>query len=186
MIAQVGRPFESGGGLAGDHFHRMDGAFGRRAYRVEPDQGTRGHHDTGAFLPCALDQITVLQKLRDRERHEDAALVDRADGNIAEQCRWKTFDHDIACIGELGRLADGYAVAYLRQRALRLIDVAHCDSGERETGHASDQTFRYIQAHSTEAGNTHAQWTLVARLRHGRRPVKMALRFSMKARTPSA
>ena len=99
MVAQVWRAFEPGGGLARYHLHRMDGALGRGAHRVEPDQGTRGHHDAGAFLLCASDEITVLQKLRDRERHEDASLVDRAYGNVAEQCRRKTFDHDIAGIG---------------------------------------------------------------------------------------
>jgi hypothetical protein len=85
-----------------------------------------------------FDQITVLQKLRNRERHEDASLVDRAHGNVAEQCGRKTFNHDIARIGEFGRLANRYSGARLRHRALRLFYVAHGDSDEREAGHAGD------------------------------------------------
>src|SRR5262245_37759905 len=186
MVAQVWRAFQPGRGLAGYHLHRMDGALGRPAYRIEPDQGTGGYDDAGAFLLCALDQVAVLQKLRDRERYEDAPLVDRADGNVAEQCRRQTFNHDIAGISELGHPANRYTAAHLRQRTLCLFDIAHGDSGERQTGHAGDQAFRHIHPHGTEAGNTHAQRLLVARLHHDFRPVKFVLRFSIKASTPSA
>ena len=94
------------------------------------------------------------QQLRDRERHEDAALVDDADGDVAEQRRRQALDHDVAIVGELGGLAHRDAVANLRQRAPRFFGIAHGDGGKRQAGNAGDQPLGDVEADRAEAGNT--------------------------------
>src|SRR5262249_60989056 len=110
MFAQVWRVFETSGRLARHHLNGINGALGCRAYCVKADQRTRGHHDAGAFLFCTLDQISILQKLCDRERHEDASLVDSTDGDPTEQRRRKAFNYNIATITAPRRLAKSSAV----------------------------------------------------------------------------
>ncbi len=62
--------------LARHHLDRVNGAFSCRADGVQSDQGARRHKNAGPLLPGAFNQVAILEQLRDRERHEDAPLVD--------------------------------------------------------------------------------------------------------------
>ena len=100
----------------------------------------------------ALDQVAVFQQLRDRERHEQPALVDGRDGDVAEQRRRQALHHHVAVVGERGRRAQGDHVADLRQHAARSVGIAHRDGGERQARHAVDQPPRHFQADRAETG----------------------------------
>ena len=134
---QIRRAFEPGRRLARHHVDRVDGAFGRGAHGVEPDQRAGRHQNSRAFglgarrpgrrsrSSCATDSGMNMP-----------AFVDGRDGDLAEQRRRQALHHHVAIVGQLGRRAHGDAVADLRQRAPRLVDVAHRDGGERQARHA--------------------------------------------------
>src|SRR5215468_3002227 len=164
----------------------MNGALGRRAHGVKTDEGAGRHENTCTDLSGAFNQVCVFQELRNRKRHENTFLVDYTDGDFAEQQWRQTFNDDVAIIGELGRLADGDDVADLRQSAPCLLGIAHRNGSEREARNTGDQALCNIETDSAEAGHANLQGWFILYRRHFLRPVNLGLRFSMKARTPSA
>ena len=164
----------------------MDRPFGRGANRIEADERSGRHENPRAFLARALDQVAVFQQLRNRKRHEDAAFVDGAERDVAEQGGRQAFDDDVTVVCEFGGLADGNVTADLRQCPSRLFRVAHGYGCKGETRDARDQAFCHLEPDRAETGEADTQRLLVIRLCHFFRPVKLGLRFSMKARTPSA
>ena len=82
-------------------------------------------------------------------------------------------------------LADRNALADLRQRPAGFFGVAHCDRGKLEARYSGNQASRNFETDRAETGDAHAQWFPGFRPAHFLRPEKLALRFSMNARTPS-
>ena len=157
VLDEIGRAFQPAGRLAGDHLDRADFAFGGGAHGVEADERAGRRQDAGAFLLGAFDQVPVVEQLRDRKRHEDAAAVDGGDGDFAEQCRRQALHHDVAVFGQRGWRAQCNHVADLRQIAARFVGVAHGDGGERQAGHGVvDQPPRHFQTDRAKAGETDA------------------------------
>ena len=143
----------------------MDGAFGGGAHGVEADERAGRRQNARAFLPGAFDQVPVVQKLRDRQRHEDAAFVDCADGDVTEQCGRQALHHHVAIVGERDRRLDRDG-AKLRQGTARFGFVTHGNGGKRQARHAGDQPLRHFQPDRAEPGQSDAQMWFVCRHRH--------------------
>ena len=133
----------------------MDCALGGGAHGVETDKRAGRRQDARAFGLGAFDQVPVLQQLRDRKRHEDAAFVDGRDGDVAEQRGRQALHHHVAVIGQRGRGLDRDD-AELRQRAARLVGVVHGDRGECQARHTGDQPPRHLQPDRAETGKSDA------------------------------
>ena len=148
----------------------MNGAFGGGAHGVEAEQCAGRHDDAGSVLLGAFDQVAVVEELSNRERHEDAALVDSGDGDIAEQSRRQAFDDDVAVVGKRRRGTQGNEIADLRQFAARFVGVPHGDSSQHEARHvAIDKAPRHVETNRAKTGDTDTQIFL---LRHSRTPVQ--------------
>src|SRR6516225_3042131 len=93
----------------------------------------------------ALDEIPIVQKLPNAERHEDLAAVDHRHTNAAEQLRRQAFDDDIASLrqGFGGNNRDAFASA--GQIVPRLVAIAHRDRSESKTGNALFQRPRHVK-----------------------------------------
>jgi hypothetical protein len=176
---------EAGWRLACHHLDRVNGAFSCGADGIQAYQRARGHQNACTLLFGTFDQVAILQQLRDRERHEDAAFVDRRQGDFAKQRRRQTFNNNIAVICEVGHLADRNALADLGQCTAGFLGVANRDGSQTEARNSGDQASCDFETDSAETGNAHPQRLFGFRAAHFFRPEKLALRFSMNARTPS-
>src|SRR4029079_16935424 len=124
-LAEMGRAVESRRWLARHHLDRMNRAFGSGANRIKAHERSRRHENTRVLLARAIDEVVVFQQLRDRKRHENAPLVDGADGDLAEQSGRQAFDDNVTVVCELGSPADGNVMTNLRQGPLRLLCIAY-------------------------------------------------------------
>ena len=123
----------------------MDRALGGGAHRVEAKERPGRRKNPRAGLLGAIDQIPIVEKLPDAERHEDLAAVDHREANAAEQLRRQAFDNDVAALGQSFSGDNRNAVARSRQIAPRLVMIADRDRDENQTGNALFQPARHIQ-----------------------------------------
>ena len=130
----------------------MDRALGGGAHRVEAEKRPGRGENARAGLFGALDQIPIVQKLPDAERHEDFAAVDNGETNVAEQWRRQAFDNNIASFRQRFGGDNRDAFTGSGQVAPHLVAIAHRDGCENKTGNALLQAARHIEPDRTETG----------------------------------
>ena len=153
VLDEIGRAGEAGGRLAGDHPHRMDGAFRGGADRIEAEQCAGRHDDLAAMFPGERDEVRARQQGAGAEHHHLLARGEHRRADLFERRGRRAFDDEIGAVGKLiepdqraldpGRVEPGSCFgAVARRRA-----------GEREAGHAGGDALRERAPDRAETGN---------------------------------
>ena len=114
LLDQVGRAGETRRRLAGDHLHRVDGAFGGGRNRVEADQGAGRHDDLAASGAREIDELGTGQQRTGAEHHHLLAGAQHRPAYLIEDRRRRTFDNEVGMVGQIAeryqRTGDAFAV----------------------------------------------------------------------------
>ena len=92
---EIGRAGEAARGLAGDHPHGMNRAFGGCGDRIEPKKCAGRHDDLTSPRLRQLDQLRPRQQRAGREHHDPLPRLEHGPANAVEHASGRAFDREI-------------------------------------------------------------------------------------------
>ena len=140
----------------------MDLTFGGGAHGVKAEQGAGSQDDASAAGLGAVDQVGMVEQGRAADGQQDTTGGHGRVSDGAKRGRRRTFDYDVAQLGQFLWRNDGRRQAQVCEPLLGHLFAASRDGGE---GHAADVAGQSLGDHAAdgaEAGNAnfegHASW----------------------------